>query len=89
MSGAKWKMKRAKFNFALCSLNSRLALWLVVSLALSLIFFREFWASLLTMLTPGWLFGEHNAAPWGVLGLCVIWLWLKRRQIGSEMETAF
>ena len=89
MENEKNEMKNSRFDFALCSLNSRLALWLVVSLALSLIFFREFWASLLTMLTPGWIFGKHNAAPWGVLGLCVIWLWLKRRQIGAEMETGF
>lgn len=80
-------MKNSRFNFALFSLNFKLAVWLIVSLTLSLIFFREFWASLLKMLTPGWIFGEHNAAPWGVLGLCVIWLWLKRRQIVAEVET--
>lgn len=80
---------KSKLNFALFSINFKLAVWLVVSLGLSLVFFREFWASLPKMLTPGWLFGEHNAAPWGVLGLCVIWLWLKRRQIAAETETAF
>ena len=64
----------------------KLAVWFIVSLALSLIFFREFWASLGAMLSPDWIFGQHHAAPWGVLGLCAIWLWLKRKQIRSDME---
>jgi len=64
----------------------RLAVWFIVSLALSFIFFREFWASLGVMLSPSWIFGQHHAAPWGVLGLCAIWLWLKRKQIQSDME---
>ncbi len=64
----------------------KLAVWFIVSLALSLIFFREFWASLGTMLSPDWIFGQHHASPWGVLGLCAIWLWLKRKQIRSDME---
>jgi len=64
----------------------RLAVWFIVSLALSFIFFREFWASLWVMLSPSWIFGQHHAAPWGVLGLCAIWLWLKRKQIQSDME---
>lgn len=64
----------------------KLAIWPTVSLALSFIFFREFWASLGTMLSPSWIFGQHHAAPWGILGLCGIWLWLKRKQIRSEIE---
>jgi len=64
----------------------KLVLWLVLSLALSLVFFREFWASLGTMLSPDWIFSEHHAAPWGVLGLCGIWLWLKRRDIRADTK---
>ncbi len=64
----------------------RLSIWLLGSLAISLIFFRDFWASLPQVLTPDWLLGQHHAAPWGVLGLCVIWVWLKRKQIAAEME---
>jgi len=73
-------MKNSKISFVFGSLHFRLGLWLVLSLALSLVFFGEFWASLGTMLSPDWIFSEHHAAPWGVLGLCLIWLWLKRRE---------
>lgn len=65
---------------------AKLAVWFIVSLVLSLIFFREFWASLGAMLSPSWIFAQHHAAPWGILGLCTIWLWLKRKQIRSDME---
>ena len=76
--------------FALRSLNfglgAKLALWSFISLALSLIFFQEFWASLGKMLSPAWIFGQYHAAPWGVLALCFIWLWLKRRGIRQAMN---
>jgi len=72
-------------NFTSCSLNLKLvfkvALWFLASLAISLIFFPEFWADLGTMLSLNWIFGQHHAAPWGVLALCLIWLWLKRKKI--------
>jgi len=79
-------IKVEKSNFAFCSLNSKVLLWLLLSLAISLIFFQEFWANLGTMLSPDWIFGQNHAAPWGVLGLCVIWLWLKRKNIGRDIE---
>jgi len=79
----KEKILRVDRNF---KLPAKLAVWFIVSLALSLIFFREFWASLGAMLSPSWIFAQHHAAPWGVLGLCTIWLWLKRKQIRSDME---
>ena len=44
----------------------RLTVWFLISLALSLIFFREFWASLGTMLSPNWIFGESITLPPGV-----------------------
>ena len=76
--------------FALLSLNfesgAKLALWFFISLALSLIFFQEFWASLGKMLSPDWIFGQQHAAPWGVLALCFIWLWLKRKELRQEMK---
>jgi len=62
------------------------AMWFIISLALSLVFFREFWASLGTMLSPDWIFGQYHAAPWGILGLCCIGLWLKRKKVWSEMK---
>lgn len=59
----------------------RIGLWFVASLVLSLVFFKEFWASLGTMLSPEWIFEQHHAAGWGILALCVIWLYLKRKEI--------
>jgi len=64
----------------------KMASWAVISLVISLIFFPEFWESLGTMLTLNFIFGQHQAAPWGVLGLCVLWLWLMSKQIKRDME---
>jgi len=64
----------------------RLLLWLVFSLTLSVIFFREFWVSLPGMLSPSWVLGQHHAAPWGVLALCFVFLWLKRKQVRDKMR---
>ncbi len=64
----------------------RLGLWLSLSLALSLVFFRDFWTSLPTMLSPQWVFGEYRASPWGVLAVCLIFLWLKRQEVWVEMS---
>lgn len=79
-------IKVEKSNFAFCSLNSKVLLWLILSLAISLIFLQEFWSNLGTMLSPDWIFMQNHAAPWGVLGLCGIWLWLKRKNIGRDIE---
>ena len=79
-------IKVEKSNFAFYFSNSKLPLWLLLSLAISLIFLQEFWANLGTMLSPDWIFVQNHAAPWGVLGLCGIWLWLKRKNIGRDIE---
>ncbi len=77
-------------NFAIGSLNvksvAKLALWFSISLVLSLIFFREFWANLGMMLSPTWVFGQNHAASWGILALCFVWLWLKRKMLWQEMN---
>jgi len=65
---------------------SRVALWFIASLVISVVFFQEFWASLGTMLSPDWIFGQHHASPWGVLGLCLIWLYLKRKEVWRGMN---
>jgi len=39
------------------------------------------------MLSLDWIFGQYHASPWGVLGLCGIWLWLKRKDIRKAMGT--
>ncbi|MFC1992416.1 exosortase/archaeosortase family protein [Chloroflexota bacterium] len=64
----------------------RMAIWLIVSLSISFIFFREFWASLGTLLSPDWIFGQHHATSWGILLLCAIALWLKRKIIWKKIE---
>ncbi|MEE9202719.1 MAG: exosortase/archaeosortase family protein [Dehalococcoidia bacterium] len=56
-------------------------MWLALSLVLSLAFFRDFWASLPTMLSPQWVLGEYHVAPWGVLALCLLFLYLKRKEV--------
>jgi exosortase/archaeosortase family protein len=63
----------------------RLALWLVLSLALSVVFFRDFWVSLPTLLSPQWVLGQYHVAPWGVLALCLLFLHLKRKEVWREM----
>ena len=67
-------------------LPARLVLWLVLSLILSVIFLPEFWTSLPGMLSPSWVLGQHHASPWGVLALCLIFLWLKRETVRDRMR---
>ena len=64
----------------------KLGLWLLLSLILSVIFFRDFWASLPVMLSPSWVLGQYHASLWGVLALCLIFLWLKRKEVGRGMS---
>ncbi|MFQ5826057.1 MAG: exosortase/archaeosortase family protein [Dehalococcoidia bacterium] len=64
----------------------QLGLWLVLSLSLSVILFRQFWTSLPVMLSPSWVIGDRNASPWGVLALCLFFLWLKRKEVWREMS---
>ncbi|MDD5081848.1 MAG: exosortase/archaeosortase family protein [Dehalococcoidales bacterium] len=63
----------------------KLVIWLAASLAISVLFFGELWAKL-----PGWLspdgLQQHGIFHWGVLGLCGLWLWLKRCEIRSRMS---
>jgi len=75
------KSFEALFN---SSAVARLLLWLVPSLVLSFVFFREFWASLPTMLSPDWVFEQHHAGSWGVLLLCLIFLVLKRKEVWRQ-----
>src|SRR3989304_8405679 len=66
----------------------RLALWALSVLALSVIFFREFWLGLPGMLSPARIFGQNQASPWAVLALCFIFLWLKRKEVRNAIEPA-
>jgi len=66
-------------------LKIRLIIWFAVCLAISILSFGELWAKL-----PQWLSLEglqrHGVFHWGVLGLCILWLWLKRRYILPRMQ---
>ncbi len=77
-------------NLTSYSLNiklvSRLVLWFVASLTILLVFFPEFWGWLGDVLAPEWMFGERHVSPWGVLALCLVWLWLMRKKIWSGMN---
>lgn len=83
-------MKNLRVDLALRYLSLellvKLAAWSGISLAISLIFFPEFWTSLGTMLSLDWVFGQYHAAPWGVLGLCGIWLYLKRKEVWQDIS---
>ncbi len=82
-------MKRSRIIPASDSLNLglpvRLEIWLIFSLVLSVIFLQGFWISLPGMLSPSRVFGQYQASPWGVLALCFLFLWLKRKRIWSNM----
>ena len=73
-------------------LRQRVAIKLLVlaavALALLAVFFRDFWRSLSVMLSPGWTFWQYHAAPWGVLALCLLFLWLKRKTVWAQMHLA-
>ena len=68
------------------SLKARLTLWLLASVILSVIFFRKFWLALPGMLSPERVLGQNQASPWGVLTLCFLFLWLKRKQVRDRMQ---
>ena len=65
---------------------NRILLLLVISLTLSITFFRDFWASLPTILSPAFILGEYRVSPWAVLALCLIFLWVKRKEVWRGMN---
>ena len=64
----------------------RLIIWLVACITVTLLFFRE-----LAVKLPQWLsiegLQQHGVFHWGVLGLCFLWLWLKRADISPRMQS--
>jgi exosortase/archaeosortase family protein len=64
----------------------KLLVFVALALALSGIFFRDFWSSLPVMLSPSWIFGQYHAAPWGVLAICLLFLWVKRKAVWERMH---
>lgn len=65
----------------------RLIIWLAACLAISILFFGELWTKLPQWLSPEGL-QRHGVFHWGVLGLCILWLGLKRKDILSKMRTS-
>ena len=63
----------------------RLIIWCIGCLAISVLLFSELWAKL-----PQWFSVEglqrQGVFHWGVLGLCILWLWLKRKDILPRMQ---
>jgi exosortase/archaeosortase family protein len=64
----------------------KLVIWAVGCVVVAL-FFRELWAKLWGWLSPAGL-QSHGVFHWGVLGLCVLWLWLKRKDIWPRMQSS-
>ncbi len=64
----------------------RLVIWIAASLAISIIAFGELWLRLPQWLSPDGL-QRYGVFHWGVLGLCILWLWLKRKDISPRMQT--
>ncbi len=64
----------------------KVGLWFLVSLVLSVVFFRDFWTSLPAMLSPDWVLGQQHASPWGVFALCAIFIWFKRKALWKRMD---
>jgi exosortase/archaeosortase family protein len=46
---------------------------------------RNFWTSLPELLSPDWIINQNHAAPWGVLLLCIAFLFIKRKEIYRKM----
>lgn len=76
----------------------KLALWLLLSLMLSVVFFRDLWNSPPALPSLDWVLGRQpptplGVSPWAVLALCLAFLWLKRKEVwqalGQERSNAF
>ncbi len=68
------------------ALHVKLTLWLTVSVFLVCLTTLGNWAGFKSNLSYDYIVAEHNVAPWGVLGLCFVWLFMKWKEIRSGME---
>ena len=69
------------------SLKIRIAIWLAACLASSILLFNEVWGKLMEWLSPEGL-QIYGVFHWGVFALCILWLWLKRKDILAKMRTS-
>ena len=70
-----------RFSFLL----KKLTLGFGICLVLSVLFFREFWVNIPLFFSASYL-QLHGVYYWGVLLLCFLWIWLKRREIVRAMQ---
>lgn len=63
----------------------KLVVWLVLCLFISILFFRELWTNIGTLLSFDYI-QSHGAYPWFVLLLCLLWIWMKRVEIRRGMQ---
>lgn len=68
-------------------MKTRLVIWVALCLISSIVFFGELWAKLPQWLSPEGL-QRYGVFHWGVLSLCILWLWLKRKDILPKMRKA-
>lgn len=68
-------------------MKTRFLIWAVGCIVVATLFFGELWPKLLEWLSPAGL-QRYGVFHWGVLGLCTVLLWLKRKDILSKMQTS-
>ncbi len=68
------------------SYQKKLALWLLASLFIVSTFPATFWSLLLGIFTLDYIINQNNAAPVGIVLLCVAFLFSKRKEIKSHMD---
>lgn len=66
-------------------MKARFSVWVAVCLVISVVSFGELWPKLVVWLSPSGL-QRYGLFQWGVLGLCAIWVWLKRKDIAAHMR---
>lgn len=66
-------------------MRDKIALWLILSLALSMALFQDFWRNLGHLLSFSYI-RATGAYPWAVLGLCLLWLYFKRGEVLGKMN---
>lgn len=67
-------------------LVEKMAICFALCFIISSVLLHEPLARIDAMLTLNYILGQNHAAPWAVLVLCGIWLWLKRTDIVQGMK---
>ncbi len=67
-------------------MKKRLITYFLLSGLTSALHLQDNFAQLSNAISYDYIIGQHNAAPWGVLTLCVIWIILKRKEIAAKMD---